>query len=163
MIKVEEVSDPLNEAKEKVAEALILFCQVRLTEDLLDNNLPHEPQGQGLMPTINRRMSRQESINSQSSDGKGRYHNLRNCLPFHQSVMISGSCLWLSMTHQTLGDCLSLPGMMKRRMEYFFKVQKTQIVFCSIHCPCPCLFVCCNLYTHIYHLYYILFLISEIN
>jgi len=55
MIKVEEVSDPLTEAKEKVAEALILFCQ-----------------GQGLMPTINRRMSRQESTNSQSSEGKGR-------------------------------------------------------------------------------------------
>ena len=72
MIKVEEVSDPLTEAKEKVAEALILFCQVRLTEDLLDNNLPHEPQGQGLMPTINRRMSRQESTNSQGSDGMGR-------------------------------------------------------------------------------------------
>jgi len=31
MIKVEEVSDPLTEAKEKVAEALILFCQVNLT------------------------------------------------------------------------------------------------------------------------------------
>jgi len=55
MIKVEEVADPLAEAPEKVAEALILFCQ-----------------GQGLMPTINRRMSRQESTNSQGSDGKGR-------------------------------------------------------------------------------------------
>ena len=29
IIKVEEVSDPLAEAPEKVAEALILFCQVR--------------------------------------------------------------------------------------------------------------------------------------
>ena len=28
IIKVEEVSDPLVEAPEKVAEALILFCQV---------------------------------------------------------------------------------------------------------------------------------------
>eukprot|EP00092_Neocalanus_flemingeri_P020765 GFUD01022500.1.p1 GENE.GFUD01022500.1~~GFUD01022500.1.p1 ORF type:complete len:312 (+),score=110.12 GFUD01022500.1:120-1055(+) len=58
MIKVEEVADPLAEAPEKVAEALILFCQ-----------------GQGLMPTINRRMSRQESTTSttsQGSDGKGR-------------------------------------------------------------------------------------------
>jgi len=55
MIKVEEVVDPLAEAPDKVAEALILFCQ-----------------GQGLMPTINRRMSRQESTNSQGSEGKGR-------------------------------------------------------------------------------------------
>ena len=28
MIKVEDVVDPLNEASERVAEALILFCQV---------------------------------------------------------------------------------------------------------------------------------------
>merc|ERR1712106_831862 len=55
IIKVEDVSHPLAEAPQTVAEALILFCQ-----------------GQGLMPTINRRMSRQESTNSQGSEGKGR-------------------------------------------------------------------------------------------
>eukprot|EP00091_Calanus_sinicus_P018740 TRINITY_DN4388_c0_g1_i3.p1 TRINITY_DN4388_c0_g1~~TRINITY_DN4388_c0_g1_i3.p1 ORF type:complete len:311 (-),score=97.47 TRINITY_DN4388_c0_g1_i3:236-1168(-) len=55
IIKLEEVDDPLVEAPEKVAEALILFCQ-----------------GQGLMPTINRQMSRQESTCSQGSDGMGR-------------------------------------------------------------------------------------------
>jgi len=55
MIKMEDVTDPLAEAPEKVAESLILFCQ-----------------GQGLLPTINRRMSRQESTNSQGSEGGGR-------------------------------------------------------------------------------------------
>jgi len=49
VIKVEDVANPLAEAPEKVGESLILFCQ-----------------GQGLMPTINRRMSR---TNSQSSEG----------------------------------------------------------------------------------------------
>lgn len=52
IIKVEDVSNPLLESPEKVSEALILFCQ-----------------GQGLMPTINRRASRQLS---QGSDGQGR-------------------------------------------------------------------------------------------
>jgi len=52
IIKVEDVTNPLLEAPEKVSEALILFCQ-----------------GQGLMPTINRRASRQLS---QGSDGQGR-------------------------------------------------------------------------------------------
>ena len=52
IIKLEGVYNPLVEAKEKVAEALILFCQ-----------------GQGLMPTINRRLSRQESL---GSDGQAR-------------------------------------------------------------------------------------------
>jgi len=52
IIKLESVNNPLVEAKDKVAEALILFCQ-----------------GQGLMPTINRRLSRQESL---GSDGQGR-------------------------------------------------------------------------------------------
>ena len=42
IIKVEEVRDPLQEAPDKVSEALVLFCQ-----------------GQGLLPTINRRASRQ--------------------------------------------------------------------------------------------------------
>jgi len=59
IIKVEDVSDLLAEAKENVAEALILFCQ-----------------GQGLMPTINRRMSRQDSSNSQTSAGKGRKQSM---------------------------------------------------------------------------------------
>jgi len=52
MIKVEDVVDPLVETPDKIAEALVLFCQ-----------------GQGLMPTINRRLSRQES---NSSDCNGR-------------------------------------------------------------------------------------------
>jgi len=52
IIKVDQVNNPLVEAQEKLAEALILFCQ-----------------GQGLMPTINRRMSR---TNSQCSEGFGR-------------------------------------------------------------------------------------------
>jgi len=52
IIKVDQVSNPLIESQDKVAEALILFCQ-----------------GQGLMPTINRRMSR---TNSQGSEGTGR-------------------------------------------------------------------------------------------
>ena len=42
IIKVEDVRDPLQEAPDKVSEALVLFCQ-----------------GQGLLPTINRRASRQ--------------------------------------------------------------------------------------------------------
>jgi len=53
IIKVEDVSHPLAEAPQTVAEALILFCQ-----------------GQGLMPTINRRLSRQESTSSQNSEGR---------------------------------------------------------------------------------------------
>jgi len=44
IIKVEEVSEPLIEAMGKVAEAVLLFCQ-----------------GLGLLPTIQRRMSRQDS------------------------------------------------------------------------------------------------------
>merc|ERR1712156_539710 len=44
IIKVEDVSEPLIEAMEKVAEAVLLFCQ-----------------GLGLLPTIQRRMSRQDS------------------------------------------------------------------------------------------------------
>merc|ERR1712240_41141 len=44
IIKVEEVSEPLIEAMGKVAEAALLFCQ-----------------GLGLLPTIQRRMSRQDS------------------------------------------------------------------------------------------------------
>lgn len=44
IIKVEEVSEPLIEAMGKVAEAVLLFCQ-----------------GLGLLPTLQRRMSRQDS------------------------------------------------------------------------------------------------------
>ena len=71
---MEEVSDPLAEAPEKVAEALILFCQVRELFYFFSYVLPNVFlfQGQGLMPTINRRMSRQESTNSQGSVGMGR-------------------------------------------------------------------------------------------
>jgi len=54
MIKLDNVTDPLGEEREKVAESLILFCQ-----------------GQGLLPTINRRMSRQESTTSQGSETGG--------------------------------------------------------------------------------------------
>ena len=43
IIKVEEVRDPLQEAPDKVSEALVLFCQ-----------------GQGLLPSI-RRASRRDS------------------------------------------------------------------------------------------------------
>ena len=50
IIKVEEVRDPLLEAPEKVSEALVLFCQ-----------------GQGLLPTINRRASRQSSHGSEGA------------------------------------------------------------------------------------------------
>jgi len=52
IIKVDDIMDPLIEAPEKLSEALILFCQ-----------------GLGLMPTINRRMSRQSSSCSQGSEG----------------------------------------------------------------------------------------------
>jgi len=52
IIKIDDIMDPLNEAPEKLSEALILFCQ-----------------GLGLMPTINRRMSRQSSSCSQGSEG----------------------------------------------------------------------------------------------
>ena len=38
MIKVEEVADPLAEAPEKVAEALILFCQVKFNQSKLDEH-----------------------------------------------------------------------------------------------------------------------------
>ena len=50
IIKVEEVREPLLEAPEKVSERLVLFCQ-----------------GQGLLPTINRRASRQGSQNSEGA------------------------------------------------------------------------------------------------
>ena len=51
IIRVEEVEDPLVEAPEKVCEALVLFCQ-----------------GQGLMPTLNRRGSRPSITFSQATD-----------------------------------------------------------------------------------------------
>ena len=50
IIKIEEVRDPLLEAPEKVSESLVLFCQ-----------------GQGLLPTINRRASRQSSQNNEGA------------------------------------------------------------------------------------------------
>jgi len=50
MIKVEDVVEPLNEASERVAEALILFCQ-----------------GLGLMASVVRKFSRQQSLSSQDS------------------------------------------------------------------------------------------------
>ena len=51
IIRVEDVEDPLVEAPEKVCEALVLFCQ-----------------GQGLMPTLNRRGSRPSITFSQATD-----------------------------------------------------------------------------------------------
>merc|ERR1711936_1389049 len=47
IIKVEDVSEPLAESMEKVAEAVLLFCQ-----------------GMGFLPTLQRRMSRQDSRGS---------------------------------------------------------------------------------------------------
>merc|ERR1711936_859243 len=47
IIKVEDVSEPLVESMEKVAEAVLLFCQ-----------------GMGFLPTLQRRMSRQDSRGS---------------------------------------------------------------------------------------------------
>jgi len=52
IIKVEDVTNPLQESPDKLSEALILFCQ-----------------GQGLLPTINRRLSRQNSASSQEGQG----------------------------------------------------------------------------------------------
>jgi len=51
MIKVEDVSEPLVEAPEKVAEAMLLFCQ-----------------GMGLLPCLQRRASRQESRGSEAGE-----------------------------------------------------------------------------------------------
>lgn len=52
LIKLEDICDPLNEAPEKTAESILLFCQ-----------------GLGLLPAINRRNSRSNS--TCSSDGEG--------------------------------------------------------------------------------------------
>jgi len=51
IIKVEDVSEPLAESMEKVAEAVLLFCQ-----------------GMGLLPTLQRRMSRQDSRGNSTRD-----------------------------------------------------------------------------------------------
>merc|ERR1719339_826428 len=51
IIKVEDVSEPLAESMEKVAEAVLLFCQ-----------------GMGLLPTLQRRMSRQDSRGNTTRD-----------------------------------------------------------------------------------------------
>jgi len=48
---VEDVSEPLAESMEKVAEAVLLFCQ-----------------GMGLLPTLQRRMSRQDSRGNSTRD-----------------------------------------------------------------------------------------------
>jgi len=47
MIKVEEVSEPLTETPARVSEAVLLFCQ-----------------GMGLLPSLNRKLSRQGSTSS---------------------------------------------------------------------------------------------------
>jgi len=47
LLKIDQVTYPVQEAPDKVADSLVLFCQ-----------------GQGLMPTLTRRMSRQESTGS---------------------------------------------------------------------------------------------------
>lgn len=52
LIKLEDICDPLNEAPDKTAESILLFCQ-----------------GLGLLPAINRRNSRSNS--TCSSDGEG--------------------------------------------------------------------------------------------
>merc|ERR1712032_544889 len=51
IIKVEDVSEPLAESMEKVAEAVLLFCQ-----------------GMGLLPTLQRIMSRQDSGGNTTRD-----------------------------------------------------------------------------------------------
>ena len=74
LIKVEGVRDPLLEAPDKVAEPLLLFCQApdmmftHLTTVVHNNDI----QGQGLMPSLTRRASRQSSTCSQGSEGQGR-------------------------------------------------------------------------------------------
>ena len=75
LIKVEGVRDPLLEAPDKVAEPLLLFCQA---PDMISIHLrtvvQHNTmfQGQGLMPSLTRRASRQSSTCSQGSEGQGR-------------------------------------------------------------------------------------------
>jgi len=55
IIKVEDVSEPLAESMEKVAEAVLLFCQ-----------------GMGLLPTLQRKMSRQDSRGNTTRDENSR-------------------------------------------------------------------------------------------
>ena len=74
LIKVEGVRDPLLEAPDRVAEPLLLFCQA---PDMMFTHLRtgvHNTmfQGQGLMPSLTRRASRQSSTCSQGSEGQAR-------------------------------------------------------------------------------------------
>ena len=67
--------DPLLEAPDKVAEPLLLFCQApSMMCTHLRTVVQHNTmfQGQGLMPSLTRRASRQSSTCSQGSEGQAR-------------------------------------------------------------------------------------------
>ena len=62
------MSEPLAESMEKVAEAVLLFCQAEfllVTRTLLTCYLL---KGMGLLPTLQRRMSRQDSRGNTTRD-----------------------------------------------------------------------------------------------
>ena len=100
IIRVEEVEDPLVEAPEKVCEALVLFCQ-----------------GQGLMPTLNRRGSRPSITFSQTTDSsRSEILRLTMAVVTTRSVedvwlyVLTGRCRWLTTTCPTYGGCQWQPG-----------------------------------------------------
>jgi len=64
IIKVEDVIQPLKEAPEKITEAMLLFSQywVKDIQQLRTLVSARSNVGMGLLPTIGRRMSRQDSI-----------------------------------------------------------------------------------------------------
>ena len=95
IIRVEDVENVLEEAHEKVADALILFCQ-----------------GVGLVPTVQRKISR-KMINSPKEVYEGdevpklnmtRYPLPSLLLIMSLSSIFAGRCPWSSMTCPTSGD-----------------------------------------------------------
>ena len=67
---MEDVSEPLAESMEKVAEAVLLFCQVSKPHHHLEDagTVLKMLQGMGLLPTLQRRMSRQDSRGNSTGD-----------------------------------------------------------------------------------------------
>ena len=67
---MEDVSEPLAESMEKVAEAVLLFCQVLKPHRRLEDAgmMLKILQGMGLLPTLQRRISRQDSRGNSTRD-----------------------------------------------------------------------------------------------
>ena len=63
LIKLEDVENVVEEATEKAADAIILFCQVSRVNGEIPSSSPiltylSHPQGLGLVPTVQRKVSR---------------------------------------------------------------------------------------------------------